>query len=219
MAACLAAGMGLAVGLERTMTPPSLSDSSDAGNLALGSEEFDDVRSLNVDVTASPAGGVAFPVSCRATFASCPADGVVRSGSREYGVDGTPLVSLHTDTPLYRDLAYGDKGDDVTALQNELAALGYGGSRSGVFDWATWDAWRRLYAANAGTATAAARVQQGAFSRALAVWLPAQTMSVSCAASLGSTVTGDSTDSLACVLSSCYRPVWREFSFRKSGRF
>ena len=197
MAACLAAGMGLAVGLERTMTPPSLSDSSDAGNLALGSEEFDDVRSLNVDVTASPAGGVAFPVSGRVTFASRPADGVVRSGSREYGVDGTPLVSLHTDTPLYRDLAYGDKGDDVTALQNELAALGYGGSRSGVFDWATWDAWRRLYAANAGTATAAARVQQGAFSRALAVWLPAQTMSVSCAASLGSTVTGDSTDSLA----------------------
>ena len=197
MAACLAAGMGLAVGLERTMTPPSLSDSSDARNLALGSEEFDDVRSLNVDVTASPAGGVAFPVSGRVTFASCPADGVVRSGSREYDVDGTPLVSLHTDTPLYRDLAYGDKGDDVTALQNELAALGYGGSRSGVFDWATWDAWRRLYAANAGTATAAARVQQGAFSRALAVWLPAQTMSVSCAASLGSTVTGDSTDSPA----------------------
>ena len=25
--------------------------------------------------------------------------------------------------------------------------------------------------------------------------------------------------SLDCVLSSCYRPVWREFSFRKSGRF
>lgn len=24
---------------------------------------------------------------------------------------------------------------------------------------------------------------------------------------------------LECVLSSCYRPVWREFSFRKSGRF
>ena len=23
----------------------------------------------------------------------------------------------------------------------------------------------------------------------------------------------------SCVLSSCYRPVWREFSFRKSGRF
>ena len=26
-------------------------------------------------------------------------------------------------------------------------------------------------------------------------------------------------DPCACVLSSCYRPVWREFSFRKSGRF
>lgn len=26
-------------------------------------------------------------------------------------------------------------------------------------------------------------------------------------------------DEHGCVLSSCYRPVWREFSFRKSGRF
>ena len=24
---------------------------------------------------------------------------------------------------------------------------------------------------------------------------------------------------IGCVLSSCYRPMWREFSFRKSGRF
>ena len=40
------------------------------------------------------------------------------------------------------------------------------------------------------------------------------------------TIAGDTTratESFAirpeCVLSSCYRPVWREFSFRKSGRF
>lgn len=26
-------------------------------------------------------------------------------------------------------------------------------------------------------------------------------------------------EQVECVLSSCYRPVWREFSFRKSGRF
>ena len=31
-------------------------------------------------------------------------------------------------------------------------------------------------------------------------------------------VSGDTVDT-SCVLSSCYRPVWREFSFRKSGRF
>ncbi|MCH9276715.1 peptidoglycan-binding protein [Bifidobacterium amazonense] len=197
MVACLASGMGLAVGLEHAATPPSLASASDAGSLALGSEEFDDARSLNVDVTASPASGVAFPVSGRVTFMSCPADGMVRSGSHEYDVDGTPLVSLHTATPLYRDLAYGDKGDDVAALQDELADLGYGGSRSGVFDWATWDAWRRLYSANAGTVAAAARIQQGVFSRALAVWLPAGAMTVSCAAALGSTVTQDSSDSPA----------------------
>ena len=34
----------------------------------------------------------------------------------------------------------------------------------------------------------------------------------------GLVVTGVPLDS-RCVLSSCYRPVWREFSFRKSGRF
>ena len=31
--------------------------------------------------------------------------------------------------------------------------------------------------------------------------------------------TGLSRATATCVLSSCYRPVWREFSFRKSGRF
>ena len=35
----------------------------------------------------------------------------------------------------------------------------------------------------------------------------------------GLSKTGASTMAFACVLSSCYRPVWREFSFRKSGRF
>lgn len=30
---------------------------------------------------------------------------------------------------------------------------------------------------------------------------------------------GVAPETLRCVLSSCYRPVWREFSFRKSGRF
>ena len=32
-------------------------------------------------------------------------------------------------------------------------------------------------------------------------------------------IAGPARRKAACVLSSCYRPVWREFSFRKSGRF
>ena len=35
----------------------------------------------------------------------------------------------------------------------------------------------------------------------------------------GSQLTSWDTNDNKCVLSSCYRPVWREFSFRKSGRF
>ena len=37
--------------------------------------------------------------------------------------------------------------------------------------------------------------------------------------SSGSGHTGYTGNGYSCVLSSCYRPVWREFSFRKSGRF
>ena len=38
-------------------------------------------------------------------------------------------------------------------------------------------------------------------------------------ASLDDLLSGGSRKVEECVLSSCYRPVWREFSFRKSGRF
>ena len=68
------------------MTPPSLSDSSDAGNLALGSEEFRRRAVPERGRRRRRGRWVAFPVSGRVTFASCPADGVVRSGSREYDV-------------------------------------------------------------------------------------------------------------------------------------
>ena len=39
-------------------------------------------------------------------------------------VNGVSVVALATATPMYRDLATGDKGDDVLALNNELARLG-----------------------------------------------------------------------------------------------
>lgn len=185
---CLMAGAGIAVGAMELAIPPSLPAVADAGDLPLGVQAFDDARTITVNVTAAPERGMPFARAGKVTFAQCPEDGVVASGSREYDVDGVPLVSLHTDTPVYRDLTYGDRGDDVRALQQELAALGYGGSDSGVFDWATWDAWRRLYAAVGGVAGV------GAFDHTLVIWLPEETIHASCTAALGADVAQDSAD-------------------------
>ena len=43
------------------------------------------------------------------------------SGKTAMKVNGVSVVALATATPMYRDLATGDKGDDVLALNNELA--------------------------------------------------------------------------------------------------
>ena len=44
------------------------------------------------------------------------------SGKTAMKVNGVSVVALATATPMYRDLATGDKGDDVLALNNELRA-------------------------------------------------------------------------------------------------
>jgi membrane fusion protein, macrolide-specific efflux system len=49
-------------------------------------------------------------------------------------VDGAAIYGIASATPFYRDLAAGDTGDDVTALQAALAAAGYDpGSTDGDF--------------------------------------------------------------------------------------
>ena len=187
MVACLCAGAGLAIGLTHSSTPTSLKPSSSTGNLPLHTERFDDARTITVKVSSSQAQNISFGRSGQITQVVCPADGVITSGSREYDMDGTPLVTLYTETPLYRDLSFGDKGPDVKALQNELERLGYGVAQTGVFDWATWNAWRRLYAEYGGT------VQDRTFDRTHVIWIPAENLATTgCTAKLGSTVSDDS---------------------------
>jgi len=50
----------------------------------------------------------------------------VSNGEALYRVDNTPVILLEGAATLYRDLASGDTGDDVQALETALAALGYG---------------------------------------------------------------------------------------------
>lgn len=60
-------------------------------------------------------------------------------------VSGRPVFALPRDIPLYRDIAPGDVGKDVEALQQVLLDLGHGGGRPGTFDEGTQAALGRLY--------------------------------------------------------------------------
>lgn len=71
---------------------------------------------------------------------------VVLEGSQLAEVAGRPIFALLGITPMYRDLAVGDRGSDVTQLQNDLAALGFGiTDSSGVLGRGTASAIRAFY--------------------------------------------------------------------------
>ncbi|HSA52557.1 MAG TPA: peptidoglycan-binding domain-containing protein [Yinghuangia sp.] len=52
---------------------------------------------------------------------------LVQRGQPVYAVDERPVPLLYGATPLYRELAPGDEGQDVAVVENNLVALGYTG--------------------------------------------------------------------------------------------
>jgi peptidoglycan hydrolase-like protein with peptidoglycan-binding domain len=83
---------------------------------------------------ASPAGGTVTSVAITAGRA-------VRALTKLVGIDGKAIYGIPSGYPLYRGLADGDQGPDVTALQRALAAAGYGpGETDGDFGAGTADA-------------------------------------------------------------------------------
>lgn len=95
------------------------------------------------------------------------------SGARLYAVDGVDRVALHTARPFHRPLRSGDRGDDVTQLQQVLADAGdLAVEPDGVFGRATREAvgaWQRRL----GIAR-----PDGVFDPGLVVWLPVPTLTV-----------------------------------------
>lgn len=78
--------------------------------------------------------------------AVAPGD-TIAAGAFLANVDGRPRIALAGAFALYRDLARGDRGDDVAALQAGLTDAGYGTGRdaAGVFGGGTSNALKRLY--------------------------------------------------------------------------
>ncbi|MFA1540275.1 efflux RND transporter periplasmic adaptor subunit [Actinomadura monticuli] len=101
---------------------------------------------------ASGAGGTPYPVvnQARGTYTRVPVAGAqVDCGETLYKVDQKPVILVCGSTPAYRDLAVGDDGKDVRALNRTLVDGGYAAGSgldadSGHFGWATAAALEKL---------------------------------------------------------------------------
>lgn len=99
----------------------------------------------------------------------------LHSGGAAFAVEGRPVIVLATSIPLWRDLHYYDTGEDVRALNNELARLGYPSDNgSATYSWNTGNAWARMLAA-----CGAAAPGDGSFALSDTLWVPEDNVTVS----------------------------------------
>lgn len=100
-------------------------------------------------------------------------DTQLRSGTRAYQVNDRTVIAIHTQTPLYRDLKTGDKGEDVRSLNNMLNALGYNSvPDSDTFNWNTANGWQQLMNDSGNTS-------KGELALTDTMWIPEDVVQVS----------------------------------------
>ena len=86
---------------------------------------------------------------------------IIRQGQPLYDVNGSHVVLFYGSLPAYRDLSEGDTGADVTQLNADLAALGYGtDATSDYYSWYTRDAVERWQSDNGLTKDGVAHTSQ-----------------------------------------------------------
>ncbi|MFE4952186.1 peptidoglycan-binding protein [Leifsonia sp. NPDC056665] len=164
--------------------PSSLAPPKPAGAATVSYREFFDQRTVSLRIESAEDSRLESGVGGRVTSSACSPGAVIESGSVIAAIDGRPLVALATAPPLWRDLRAGDNGDDVRALQKELARLGYPVTRDGTVGKRTLDAVARLFE-RAGDAA----YETGAVEAARIVWLPSKSVTVGeCTVSIGETV-------------------------------
>lgn len=181
----LSAGVAASIavlGANQTV-PSSLATPQEPTSVTLVAEQMQDSRSVQLQLTLGDELSLASPVDGRLSGSTCTAGEAISSGTSTFTVDGVPLLNLYTTTPLWRDLAFEAKGADVDALQDELIRLGQPITKTGWFDWATWNAYRKI-AEDAGVT---ALYGELALDRVL--WLPQPKMvAATCPVRLGQPV-------------------------------
>lgn len=183
-AVALVVGSTTAVLLTRDGMPGSLAATALPTTITLVGEKMLDSRSVELAIEQGGAVELRSPATGTISQLSCAPGQSITSGASTIAIDGVARANLHTRVPLWRDLAFGDKGTDVAALQVELARLGYEVSDTGRFDWATWSAFDSLLESVGSNA------RYGHLSRSALLWLPQRELvAASCPVALGHQVT------------------------------
>jgi peptidoglycan hydrolase-like protein with peptidoglycan-binding domain len=117
---------------------------------------------------------------------------VVRPAQVIGEVSGTSVATLTLPFALYRDLAPGDTGTDVRAVQQELATLGLldASAVDGTYDAATATAVHDLFRKGGGTPPTAATEKDTPLPRATVVLVPAKGAEVLSSAKVGTDLSG-----------------------------
>lgn len=163
--------------------PAALKGPHAAATAEVVSHEFLDERSVDLDYRWEPPTSLASGLSGRITSTACSTDAVIESGASFAAVNESPLIALATSIPLWRDLTFGDRGDDVASLQAELQRLGFATTTDGIVGVATLTSIAKLFA------TVGDEIDGGTLPHGRIVWLPGSTATIdSCGARLGSSI-------------------------------
>lgn len=141
-----AVGVGLVAGsaLASPTLPPAI-DRTDRGlTIRPVADIYADPRQVTVTLSLSHPSALMSSRGGVLTAYTCAPGAELGSGQSIGAIDEQPIVALHTATPLWRDLTGGEEGNDVTALQDELARLGYSIEITGAVGKDTLDALERF---------------------------------------------------------------------------
>lgn len=183
-----------AIALLPEASPASLQPSPPVVDIALTSNSFSDARTVEVELLRPTEYEVVAPHDGRVTAIECSTGGTIVSGGSFFSLDGSPILALATDVPMWRDLVIGDIGTDVKSLQRELARLGHEVTVDGRMGHGTLSATHRALR-NAGIWAQGAHIVLSQLT-----WIPAPSVTVNaCSSKLGTSVVAGETVALASI--------------------
>lgn len=168
--AALAFALGTTVGVlvARPPTPEALQPAQAPTSVPVSQREFADERSVTLTISATGERALRSPAQGRLTSLGISAGTPVESGQVVCAIDGRPIGALATSTPLYRPVEDGARGDDIAALNAELARLGYAAPASDAVDWRTRRALSQVLGVDDGAGGVPASFAPDSF-----LWIPA----------------------------------------------
>jgi len=150
-AAILVAAAGIAgFALRPVDTPGDLAAGAAPTSAPAASEDFVDERSVQVRLTIGEPAQLPLTRTGTLTATWCTPGTNIVAGTIVATIDYAPVYAVHTDTPLYRSLGVGDRGEDVHVFQRELTRLGFSVEETGYYGWDTARAVREMKLAAGG---------------------------------------------------------------------